>query len=141
MGGASWQSIFSITASRRSLRTTICSASWLPPSASGPWGFRPACLAALVAAAIEPEGIGSLSLNDSYASLKEIIEKNTAVNTAPELFCFGLLEKFDVKQIAALAMAPAPGASSARTISFHDPNERVKRELSGLDAWKELLAK
>ncbi len=95
-------------------------------------------LAALVAAALEPEAIGGLSLQYSLASLKEIIEKNQGVNTAPELFCFGLLEKFDVKQIAALAVAPAQGASAVRPVVFQEPGERMKNELAGLSAWQKL---
>jgi hypothetical protein len=37
--------------------------------------------------------------------LKEVIEKNLGVNTAPELFCFGLLESFDIPQINAQAQS------------------------------------
>ncbi len=97
-------------------------------------------LAALVAAAIDPEAIGGVQLHGSLASLKEVIEKNQGVNTAPELFCFGLLEKFDIKQIAALAMAPAPGASAVRPVVFQERSERTKRELADLEQWKKLLA-
>jgi hypothetical protein len=96
-------------------------------------------LAALVAAALEPEAIGGLSLQSSLASLKEIVEKNQGVNAAPELFCFGLLEKFDIKQIAALAIAPAPGRSAVRPVVFQEPGDRVRRELADLAAWQKLL--
>jgi hypothetical protein len=98
-------------------------------------------LAAAVAAALEPQAIGGVHLHGSYASLKEIIEKNAAVNTAPELFCFGLLERFDIKQIAALAMAPAEASSSVRQVVFQDPDNRAKHELTDVDAWKHLLTK
>src|SRR5213078_84700 len=90
-------------------------------------------LAALVAAAFDPEAIGGVQLHGSMASLKEVIEQNQGVNTAPELFCFGLLEKFDIKQIAALAMTPARNGSAARVVVFDKPNERIKRELADLD--------
>ena len=40
-------------------------------------------------------------------SLKQVIEKNLTVEQAPELFCFGLLERFDMPQLLALA-APRP---------------------------------
>ncbi len=98
-------------------------------------------LAALVAAALEPEAIGGLSLQYSPASLKEIIEKNRGVDTAPELFCFGLLETFDVKQIAALAMAPAQAGSGVRPVVFQEQGERMKRELADLEQWKKVLSK
>jgi hypothetical protein len=96
-------------------------------------------LAALVAAALEPEAIGRVHLHGSFASLKQVIEENRAVNTAPELFCFGLLEKFDIKQVAALAMAPAPGASAVRPVVFEEPSDRTKRELADLEQWKKVL--
>jgi hypothetical protein len=63
-------------------------------------------LVALCAAAIE-DSIGGLRLYAPYASLKEIVEQNLGVNERPELFCFGLLEAFDVRQIASL-VAPRP---------------------------------
>ncbi len=59
-------------------------------------------LAALVAGALEPSAIGSLRLEESFRSLHEILERDLGVNQAPELFCFGLLEAFDIRQIAAL---------------------------------------
>ena len=40
-------------------------------------------------------------------SLKEVIQQNMTVDQAAELFCFGLLEWFDIPQLAALA-APRP---------------------------------
>jgi hypothetical protein len=64
-------------------------------------------LIATVAAGIEPDAIGQLELHGSYCSLKEIIEKNLTIEQAPELFCFGLLERFDVPQLLAL-VAPRP---------------------------------
>ena len=97
-------------------------------------------LAALVAAALEPEAIDGVQLHGSMASLKEVAEQNQGVNTAPELFCFGLLEKFDIKQIVALAMTPARGASAARPVVFDQPNERAKRVVADLEGWKKLLA-
>ena len=42
----------------------------------------------------------SLSVKDL---LKEVIEKNWSVTDKPELFCFGLLETFDIPQLEALA--------------------------------------
>lgn len=59
---------------------------------------------ALVAAALEQDAIGRLDLHEPLTSLKLIIERNIDVEKMPELFCFGLLEYFDIKDIAALVM-------------------------------------
>jgi hypothetical protein len=59
-------------------------------------------LIALTAAALEPEAVAGVERHDSLTSLKEVIEKNWAVNEKPEMFCFGLLEAFDIPQLAAL---------------------------------------
>lgn len=84
-------------------------------------------LMALVAAALEPEAVSGLELHDSLGSLKEIIERNATVDQTPEAFCFGLLEQFDIRQLAAL-VAPRP-------VAFRQPSERVEREMAGLKAW------
>lgn len=81
----------------------------------------------LVAAALEESAVGGVELHDSFGSLKEVIERNGTVEQTPELFCFGLLEAFDIKQIAALA-APRP-------VTFVKPGDRVKAECAGLEAW------
>jgi hypothetical protein len=88
---------------------------------------------ALVAAGLEPKAIGGLELYGSWGSLKEIIEKSRAVDQMPEMFCFGLLEAFDVKQLSALA-APRP-------VTFVDAGERARMELAGLKAWYALLGR
>ena len=62
---------------------------------------------ALVAAALEPNAIGGLELHGCLDSLKSIVEQNWTVDKAPELFCFGLLEAFDIPQLAAL-VSPRP---------------------------------
>ncbi len=81
-------------------------------------------LVALVAAALEPTAIAGLSLKQSLGSLKDTIEQNLSVTQAPELFCFGLLEHFDIKQLTAL-VAP-------RKVKFDSPSNRVRRDLAGL---------
>lgn len=68
-----------------------------------------ASVVALAAAAIEPKAIGGLQLHQPMDSLKELIEKGVAVDKMPELFCFGLLQHFDMKELIALA-APRPVA-------------------------------
>ena len=84
-------------------------------------------LMALVAAALEPAAVESVELRKSYGSLKEIIEQNRGVNEAPELFCFGLLEQFDILQLAALA-APT-------RIHFAELSDHAKTKLTPLKAW------
>jgi dienelactone hydrolase len=67
-------------------------------------------LSALTAAALCPDAVDTLQLNQSLISLKEVIERNLRVEDGVELFCFGLLEEFDIAQLAAL-VAP-------RTVEF-----------------------
>jgi len=88
-------------------------------------------LFALVAAGLEAKAIGRVELHNSLGSLKEVIENNWSVNQKPELFCFGLLEAFDIKQLAAL-VAPRP-------VEFVNATDRVKNETAGLAAWYSLL--
>jgi hypothetical protein len=88
-------------------------------------------LFSLVAAALEPKAIAGVELSGSFGSLKEIIESNGSVDQAPELYCFGLLEQFDVKQLAAI-VAPRP-------VAFRQPGERAKQELGALKSWYALL--
>jgi hypothetical protein len=64
-------------------------------------------LIALVAAGVEHEAISEVKLHSPMASLKQPILDDMVVSDAPELFCFGLLEWFDVKQLAGL-VAPRP---------------------------------
>ena len=82
-------------------------------------------LIALIAAALERGAVASLHLHDSYGSLKQVIEEGGAVNKTPELFCFGLLETYDIKQIAALV--------PPREVSFHNASDRAKKELADLE--------
>lgn len=64
-------------------------------------------LAALVAAALEPEAVAEVRLEEPFASLNEIIERDIDARQAPELFCFGLLEAFEMEDIRAL-VEPRP---------------------------------
>jgi hypothetical protein len=68
-----------------------------------------------------------VELNGSLASLKQLIETDKAVEELPELFAFGLLAEFDVRQLVALA-APRP-------VMFVKADERARRELEPLIAW------
>jgi len=78
----------------------------------------------LVAASQETEAVGCVELTGALGSLKEVIEGNKGVNDWPELFCFGLLEAFDIKQIAALVQP--------RKIVLRNPSDRAKQELGDL---------
>ena len=71
-----------------------------------------ASVSATVAAALEEKAIGSLELHAALGSLKDMIANNVGVNQQPELFCFGLLERFDVPQLRAL-VAPRPIVTDA----------------------------
>lgn len=63
---------------------------------------RRSSLIGLVATASDEKAISGVSLHGSFKSLKQIMEENLTVDKAPELFCFGLLEAFDIPQIARL---------------------------------------
>jgi len=86
-------------------------ARWLATRKLGPVtlhasGYRSSLLA-LIAAALEPQAIKEVQLRGALASLREILERNVTAEQAPELFCFGLMEHFDIPQISAL-VSPRP---------------------------------
>lgn len=86
---------------------------------------------ALIASALEPEAIAGAELHGVLGSLKELIEQSRSVDELPEMFCFGLLESFDIPQLTALA---AP-----RRVKFAGPSDRARAELAPLKAWYTLL--
>lgn len=88
-------------------------------------------LAAMIASALETTAIDSVRLRQSLGSLKQVIEKNYGINQSPEFFCFGLLEAFDIREIAAL--------TAPRAITFVDADQRVRQELAPLKAWNQSL--
>lgn len=59
-------------------------------------------LSALIAAALEADAISGIRMQDSFGSLAEIVERDLDAREAPELFCFGLLEGFEMEDIRAL---------------------------------------
>lgn len=61
---------------------------------------------ALTAAAADPEAIQEISLIDPLTSLKQVIEKNWSLEDCPEQFCFGLLARFDLKDLSVLGSQP-----------------------------------
>jgi dienelactone hydrolase len=88
-------------------------------------------LVALVAGGLEQKAIGRLELHAALGSLKEILEQNRSVDQMPEMFCFGLLEGLDIRQLTAL-VAP-------RQVALPQASDRVKTELAGLKDWYGLL--
>jgi len=62
---------------------------------------------ALAAAAVDEKAIAALELHDPHRSLKDILVENRVVAKTPELFCFGLLERFDIPGLTDL-VAPRP---------------------------------
>ncbi len=90
-------------------------------------------LFALVTAALDEVAISGVELNGSLGSLKEIIEQNRDVQSAPDQFTFGLLELVDIRQLVAL-IAPRP-------VTFPAASDRVKQELEGLKAVYKILGK
>jgi hypothetical protein len=75
---------------------------------------------ALVAAALETQTIGDLEIRQAPGSLKEPIESTTPFDKAPDRFCFGLLEGYDLAQLVALA---AP-----RKVVVLGPSNRARAE-------------
>lgn len=69
----------------------------------------------LLAAAIETEAIDALQLHGALESLHQVIDENWTVQQYPELFCFGLLEHFDLNDISEL-VSPRPigGSNSSK---------------------------
>jgi hypothetical protein len=64
-------------------------------------------LISLIAAGLEEKAIGRLELHGALGSLKEVLEQSRSVDQMPEMFCFGLLGEFDLKDIEGL-IAPRP---------------------------------
>ncbi len=51
---------------------------------------------------MESGTIADVQLHGCCKSLKQVIDYKLGVNRAPELFCFGLLEQFDIPHLEAL---------------------------------------
>jgi len=84
-------------------------------------------LSALVATGLEPASIGELELREAPGTIKESIESMIPIDKAPDRFCFGLLEAFDIPQLTAL-VAP-------RRVVFVAPTPTVRAQLKPLKAW------
>lgn len=56
----------------------------------------------LTAAALDERAISAVEQHQPLTSLKQVLEQNRTFDQSPELFCFGLLEAFDVPQLKEL---------------------------------------
>ena len=65
-----------------------------------------------------------LELDGLLGSLHEVLERDMSFEEAPELFCFGLLRDFDIRQLVTLR-----GTCDIRVIN---PSSRVQTELGNL---------
>ncbi len=88
---------------------------------------RTAGIVALVAAALDPGDVDAVVAEDIPPTLKLLIADNVEYTACPHLFCFGLLERFDVRELVAMAMP--------RRVSLRPSGapERVTREWATLD--------
>lgn len=90
-------------------------------------------LAALIAACLERKAIGGLILEGCLGSLHEILEQDLVFPAAPELFCFGLLEKFDISSLIEL-IAPC-------RVELINPGPSAIKRLTGVFDWYLSLGK
>ncbi len=56
-----------------------------------------------IAGALEPKFVKGVVAKDGLTSLRSVLEEDLTVDKYPEYFCFGLLERFDLADVAALA--------------------------------------
>ena len=80
---------------------------WNQPIGLKAFGPRSSCIS-LVATAIDSAAIASLELQNAYSSLSQLLTENVTYDTAPELFCAGLLATYDLPFIRQLI---EPGVS------------------------------
>jgi hypothetical protein len=80
----------------------------------------------LVASALETQAIRRVVLHKPMGSLHEVVDELTDYGVSPELFCFGLLEGFDLWQVAAL-VAP-------REVEIEQSDDGTAKSYEGLKA-------
>lgn len=68
---------------------------------------------ALIAAALKPQALASLTTNTLLDSLGRLIDWPLPYDATPSLYCFGLLAEFDIPELVALS-APVPLADPQR---------------------------
>jgi dienelactone hydrolase len=78
---------------------------------------------ALIAAGLEPQLFANVIVHEELASLQDILgESGSSALTTPELFCFGLLEQFDIDQLKALA---TPNDIRNSTLTWEPPQQII----------------
>ena len=60
-------------------------------------------VAALLAAGLNPSAVKEVQATNGMSSLKQLVEEHTDYADYPSLFCFGLLEHFDIEDLEDLA--------------------------------------
>jgi len=71
-------------------------------------------VAALVAAALEPELFSEMVVHEGMSSLSYLLEAPVTFQEAPELFCLDFYRQFDLDRLA--AMAPATKVTVERSL-------------------------
>ena len=71
-------------------------------------------IAILCAGGLHNDKIRSVNVKDCPESLKLLVENHTDYETYPALFCFGLLEQFDVKELITLCLPAEVNVASVR---------------------------
>lgn len=89
----------------------IASARWLASRQGGPVTLEAhgprTSLIALVAAALAPDVVAGVRTHGQWTSLRAVLDQDITAQQMPEMFPFGLLAEFDIKQIEQL-VAPRP---------------------------------
>ena len=57
----------------------------------------------LAAAALSPGSFSETTSRDGLETLRELLDGPVSHPEAPDLFCFGLLKRFDIDRLAVLA--------------------------------------
>jgi len=117
MGGHTYlHALLAATVGQRPLGITAAQVASAARWCDGQFGGKPdvktigprSSLIALVAKAMEPSGLGELKPTEHIEDLHGILLNNWTVQDKPEMFCFGLLEHFNIPQLQALSETPDP---------------------------------
>lgn len=114
----------------------VAAAQWAAREFGGPLrvvarGPR-ATLATLVACASQSDGCEQIELHDCRSGLRQAVLRPVRhARDTPELYCFGLLEHFDLCQLAAM--------SAPRQVEFCTDDPLLREQIAPLDALYESL--
>lgn len=81
---------------------------------------------ALAAANLTNVAVAKVTLQESLSSLKQLFTEQVLYEKAPSLFCFGLLEAFDIRELIGL-LAPTPVSVSLRSGDTGDTGDALLR--------------